>query len=90
MQAIVTKYLPPTEHRGARIKVSAQCGSKIYAWDYVDYSHAAAAKRFAVEKGWRGRWIGGGMPDGTGDCFVHATGANSPSFVVTDEDCEAK
>lgn len=32
MQAIVTKYLGPTNHRGARIVAKAQAGRKVYAW----------------------------------------------------------
>jgi hypothetical protein len=33
MQAIITKYLSATNHRGARVKASAQAGSLTVGWD---------------------------------------------------------
>ena len=36
----------------------------------VDDNHTEAARRFAVEFGWHGRWIGGGATDGRGDVYV--------------------
>jgi len=32
--AIVAKYMPPTNHKGARIKVITQRGSKLFAYPY--------------------------------------------------------
>jgi hypothetical protein len=44
-QAITTKYLCPTNTRGARIKASCQSGSRIGSWDdalSADENHVAA------------------------------------------------
>lgn len=75
-QAIVTKFLGPTNFRGSRIKVKAYAGSKTYSWDYalnVEQNHSRAAQSFAKHMGWLGDgWDlrGGSMPDGTGNCYV--------------------
>jgi hypothetical protein len=72
-QAIVTKYLGPTNTRGSRISVRAQAGRRIYAWDDgldVDENHTVAAHRFANTMGWSTRLVGGAMPDNTGYVFV--------------------
>lgn len=43
MQTVTTKYLPATNTRGARIKVTSYSGSKIYSYDYsADEPHKAA------------------------------------------------
>lgn len=83
-QAIVTKYLGPTNHRGSRILVKAQAGRMTVPWDHAldsDDNHTAAAYQYAKAKGWIGqeahaqRWAlaGGGLPDGTGNCYVLIT-----------------
>lgn len=49
MQAIRTRYLGPTNHRGARIVARAAAGRKVYAWDYsmsTADNHKAAACDF--------------------------------------------
>lgn len=63
-QAISTKFLPPTNFKGARISVSAEAGRKVYEWDHAlnpEENHEAAARAYAVEKGWlkRHRLVGG-------------------------------
>lgn len=71
MQAIVTKYLGPTNFRGSRVKATADAGSVTLSWDDALDSrsnHEAAAKALADKFGWRGRLIGGGLP--TGYAFV--------------------
>lgn len=79
-QAIITKYLGPTNHRGSRIKVKAYAGSKTYAWDYsldVNENHTKAAVTFAEELGWLDRGetlMGGSLPDNTGNCYVITKG----------------
>lgn len=35
MQAVITKYIGPTERRGARIKIESCYGSKFYPFDYL-------------------------------------------------------
>ena len=72
-QAIATKYLGPTNHRGARVKATSQAGSVTMPWDDaldVDANHARAAEALRVKLGWSGEWAGGGLPDGTGNAYV--------------------
>lgn len=74
-QAIETKYLGPTDHRGPRIAVRAQAGRKTYDWDHtkdVGANHLAAATAFAESKGWliRQTIYGGSNAADTGYVFV--------------------
>lgn len=49
-QAITTKYLGPTNNRGARVKATAEAGSIVVSWDHALDSfenHARAAHMFA-------------------------------------------
>lgn len=69
LQAITTKYLAPTNSRGARIKATATAGSITIPWDHaVDAcaNHYAAARAFALGRGWT---------DDTGEIRPHAFGA---------------
>lgn len=73
MQAIVTKYLPPTNHKGARVVAKAAAGRLVVHWDHslnVADNHAAAARALVEKLGWGGRWIAGGLPSEDGDVFV--------------------
>lgn len=56
MQAIITKYFPATNTKGARIKATCQRGSRYVSWDYAlstEENHKRAASwlcaRFADE-----------------------------------------
>lgn len=77
-QAITTRYIGPTNHRGARIRASAQVGSVLVGWDHaldVQANHAAAAKSLADKFGWLGdehsqSMHGGALPDDRGYAFV--------------------
>lgn len=72
-QAISTRYLGPTNSRGARVVASAEAGRKIYSWDYAldaYANHAAAALQFAQEWGWDGEYVGGGTADGYCFCRI--------------------
>lgn len=74
-QAIVTKYLGPTNARGSRVKATCQAGSVTLSWDDAldsEANHHAAAQALARKLGWSGRLIGGGLPDGTGNAYVFA------------------
>lgn len=54
-QAIQTKYLSPTNTRGARIVAKAYAGRKIYDWDHAlntEQNHYVAALMFAQSKDW--------------------------------------
>lgn len=51
MQAIITKYIPPTNYKPSRVKAKCERGSITISWDYngeMD-SHLAAAQTL-VEK----------------------------------------
>lgn len=70
-QAIETKYIGPTNSRGARIKASAQAGSVTVPWDDgldVDANHDRAAQALARKLNWTGKLIGGGLK--RGNCYV--------------------
>jgi len=76
MQAIVTKYIGPTNHRGSRVKASAQAGTVTLGWDHAlnpDNNHRAAALALMARFGWQEHSTlseGGSLPNGTGECFV--------------------
>lgn len=85
MQAIVTKFIGPTNFRPSRIKATAAAGSIIISWDSshgITSNHAAAAKALVEKLGWCGRWIGGGMPDDDGFVFVCDDSYAGESFTV--------
>lgn len=70
-QAIVTKYIGPTNHRGARIKATAFAGSITVPYAYelgIPAAHEAAARALADKFGWVGDMVGGSTLDGY--CFV--------------------
>ena len=75
-QAITTRFAGPTESRGSRIIVKSQAGRKTVAWDHAldaSENHARAAYLYARSLGWvtdPKRMSGGGMPDGSGYCWV--------------------
>lgn len=68
-QAIVTKYLGPTDSRGSRVKATADAGSITVPWDDrldVNANHDRAAVALAKKVGWSGTLLGGGLPRGMG------------------------
>lgn len=78
-QAIETKYLGPTNYRGARIKASAQAGSVTISYDHaldVDDNHMRAAQALARKFGWFGVVFGGGNAKGTGNVYVFGDDAS--------------
>ena len=76
MQAIVTKYLSPTNTRGAIIKATAQAGATYLSWDYAldtTANHRAAAIALADKFKWTQHLDlseGGSLPAGNGECFI--------------------
>lgn len=55
-QCIRTRYLGPTNHRGARIKASADADSLIVDWDYAldpGPNHRLAAKMLIGKLEWK-------------------------------------
>ena len=72
-QSIVTKYLGPTNSRGARIKATIASGAKSYTMPYQyelnsEDNHTAAARELAQRLEWRGDYISGHTA--TGMVFV--------------------
>lgn len=66
-QAITTKYLGPTNQKGARVKAAAEAGSTTISWDHgLDTlaNHSAAAEKLARKLGWSGRFRSGSTEDG--------------------------
>lgn len=68
-QAIITKYLGPTNSRGSRVKASCEAGSVTIDWnDALDSleNHAAAALALATKLQWteRNQFIPGGLSNG--------------------------
>jgi hypothetical protein len=68
MQAIITKYIGPTNHRGARIKAIAAAGNVTVPYEYgtdTEGAHRIAAVAFCDKFDWRFDHIAGGLPDGS-------------------------
>ena len=79
MQAIITKYLGPTNYHGARIKATCQAGSVTVPFDYAAKEpHDVAAIALRAKLGWEkdsyGRMVRGALPDGKGNCYVFVDG----------------
>lgn len=50
-RAIVTSFIPPTNHRGSRISVQGNASRKVFPWDDAldaDENHRSAALAFGV------------------------------------------
>lgn len=77
-QAIVTKYIGPTNFKGSRVKAKCEAGQLTMAWNPgldSDENHTFAAEELARKLGWfspRVRLHGGALPrPGSWDyCFV--------------------
>jgi hypothetical protein len=74
MKAIVTKYLPPTNSRGARIKATAEgLPSLTIPYPYElsgEACHRAAAEQLTSKYWSNASLVSGSMPDNTGYAFV--------------------
>jgi hypothetical protein len=74
MQAIQTKFLGATNHRGSRVKAIAAAGSVTLSWDYAkttEDNHRAAANALMEKLDWNWGPVTmstGTLKDGT---FVH-------------------
>ena len=67
MQAIQTKFIPCTNHRGSRVKAWCEAKSLTVYWDHaldVDGNHNSAARQLIKLLGWEGHglWFGGELP----------------------------
>lgn len=70
MQAIITKFLPPTNHRGPRVVAQADAGRITVAWNDnygAERNHSIAAQALANKFGWlhdgRTLLFGGTLPE---------------------------
>lgn len=78
LQAIVTKYHGPTNHKGSRISARADAGRVIVSYDHalnISDNHKAAAQALADKLGWTvahgmPALAGGALPGNAGYCFV--------------------
>lgn len=73
-QAIFTKFVGPTNHRGARIKVSCDAKTITVPWNYekdVDFNHIDARNALVEQLGWSGKWEMGSAPAKSKVGFVH-------------------
>jgi hypothetical protein len=81
-QAIITKFLPPTNVRGSRVKATAEAGSVTLSWDHAlnaELNHAAAAHALASKFGWKGTYYAGAIPGTSGYAFVCA---DQSAFII--------
>jgi len=71
MKAIKTKYLGPTDYKGARISATDTWGHRVIVpYDYGaarDGAHDRAALALCEKMGWHGTLVRGGMKD----CYVY-------------------
>jgi len=83
-QAIVTRFLPATNHKPSRVKAIADAGTVTISWDHGldgDGNHRAAAMRLCVKYGWATeeefdrRYSGGGLPSCMPGAYVFVEGA---------------
>lgn len=75
-QAIVVKYIGPTDARGSSVKASCQAGSVTLDWNdalNANSNHAAAVEALVTKLAWDGDWYGGGSPDGQMSCWVRVS-----------------
>lgn len=82
-QAITTRYVGPAAQLGTRVIATAAAGSIRLGWDHAlnyEQNHVAAARKLAVNVGWSGTWVGGGLPKG-GMVFVLAD-ARADTFTI--------
>lgn len=67
LQAITTKYLAPTNFKGARVKAECAAGAIVVNWDHdlnPEQMHERAAMALVKKVGWQNIIEGGHMKDG--------------------------
>lgn len=83
-QALITKFVGPTNTKGARIQVKGWINAAYYAWDHalsVEENHAVAVGHYVYElnkeRAGDYQWSiisGGSMPDSSGYAFIIGLG----------------
>jgi hypothetical protein len=80
MQAIVTRYLGPTNTKGARIVAECDAGRRVVSYGHASSEpHAHAVLELLLELGWGGRWIEGGTK--TGNAYVCSEYGTAPKIL---------
>lgn len=64
MQAIIVKYLGPTNTKPSRYKASCAAGSVILSYDYNGNGEDQAAVAMCTKMGWAGELVKGQIPNG--------------------------
>lgn len=85
-QSILTRYLGPTNHRGARVKAWNQAKVIALPWNHAlnpEENHEAAIKRLRDQLEWGGHWAMGQLPDGSGYAAVYCEDAH------LEDECDA-
>ena len=88
-QAIITKYIGPTNIRGSRIKATADAGSITLSYDDAlnsQANHNRAARALVVKFGWVGNWRCGRMPNNKGNCYVCSDDEDTVEFNILQGD----
>lgn len=78
MKAILTKYLPATNHRPSRITAFDGNGHRVTIsydsnLDHHEEPHRKAALALCKKMDWPGVLVGGGTKDGWAFCFLEAS-----------------
>jgi len=79
-QAIVTKFIGPTNTRPSRVKATCEAGSITVSWDHrydPENNHDATARALIEKLGWRGEWVSGELPGGGSVYVMVATGSET-------------
>ena len=79
MQAIETKFVGPTNHRSARIRVRCQARTMFVSWDHslgVEGNHDAAARCWQKSLAGAASGSPAAMPTGSGNVYVNVTNDN--------------
>lgn len=76
MKAIETKFIAPTDHKGARIRATDGCGNTVilpYPYD-IDSgnAHCFAAKSLCEKMKWEGELVTGFYRDRGYHCFTNS------------------
>lgn len=69
MQAVVTRYVGPTNTRGSRVSVRCDAARMLVPWQCdlgSEENHATAILRMLLRLDWCGNWVLGGLPDNCG------------------------
>lgn len=85
MQSIATKYIGPSNCKGARIKAIASGGAYVFEPYHHEYdpdrNHREAVRKLCHKLGWKGHMVAGATTDGTVNVFVNEPVIDQ-SFIV--------